>query len=122
MCATLPASCCPHAVGSNLRKSTIANRRGARPEGLLQRMPERRKQTDIISFRHLAWMMTLVAVLVRSSAAEPKPLLDPNDLPPYPSAGSPEVLTHSQRNARQLPGGLVRFMKPESNRRERVGF
>jgi hypothetical protein len=61
----------------------------------------------MVSFRHLAWLMTLFAVLVRSSAAEPKPLLDPNDLPPYPSVGSPEVLTHSQRNARQLVGGLT---------------
>src|SRR5688500_12076340 len=61
----------------------------------------------MISFRCLAGLMILFTVLVRSSAAEPKPLLDPNDLPPYPSAGSPEVLTHSQRNARQLLGGLT---------------
>jgi hypothetical protein len=50
--------------------------------------------------------MTLFTLLTRSSAAEPKPLLNPNDLPPYPSAGSPEA-THSQRNARQLLGGIT---------------
>ena len=61
----------------------------------------------MVSFRTLAWVMTLFTVLVGSSAAEPKGLLDPNDLPPYPSAGSPEVLTHSQRSARQLLGGLT---------------
>src|SRR5688572_8592414 len=61
----------------------------------------------MVSFHRLAGVMILFAVLVRSSAAERKPLLDPNDLPPFPSAGSPEVLTHSQRNARQLLGGLT---------------
>jgi hypothetical protein len=61
----------------------------------------------MVAFHRLAWLMTLFAVLARSSAAEPKPLLDPNDLPPYPSVGSPEVLTHSQRNARQLWSGLT---------------
>jgi|SRR5687767_3879605 len=70
---------------------------------MLQRSQERRNQTDMVYFRWLAGVMTLV--LVHSSAAEPKPLLDPNDLPPYPAAGSPEALTHSQRDARQLLGG-----------------
>jgi hypothetical protein len=79
-----------------------------RARAILQRLPQRRKQTDVVSFRHLARLMPLfLVVLIRSSAAEPKPLLDPNDLPPYPSAGSPEVLTRSQRNARQLVGGLT---------------
>jgi hypothetical protein len=76
-------------------------------EAMLQRFPKRRNQTDMVSFRCLAGLMNLFAVLVHSSAAEPKPLLDPNDLPPYPSADPPEVLTHSQRNARQLLGGVT---------------
>ena len=73
----------------------------------MQRLPERRNQTDIVSFRWLAGVMPLFAVLVRSSAAEPKPLLDPTELPPYPSVGSTEVLTHSQKSGRQLLSGIT---------------
>src|SRR5687768_7133546 len=61
----------------------------------------------MVPFRCLAGVMTLFAVLFRSSAAEPKPLLDPNDLPPYPEV-SPAVLTHSQKSGRQLLGGITR--------------
>lgn len=73
---------------------------------ILQRVPERRNQIDMVSFRWLAGVVTLFAVLVRSSAAEPKPLLDPNDLPPYPSV-VPGVLTHPQKNGRYLLDGLA---------------
>src|SRR5688572_90814 len=60
----------------------------------------------MVYFRWLAGMMTLFAILIRSSAAEPKPLLDPNDLPPYPSV-VPGGLTHPQKNGRYLLDGLA---------------
>jgi len=60
----------------------------------------------MVTFHRLAWVMTLFAVLLCSSAAEPRPLLDPNDLPPYPSA-APGVLTHSQKSGRQMLGGIT---------------
>src|SRR5689334_11549403 len=58
------------------------------------------------SLRRLSWMVSLCSVfLVRPSAAEVKPLLDRNDLPPYPSVESPADLTHSQQERASRIGG-----------------
>jgi hypothetical protein len=60
------------------------------------------------TLRWIARLTGLLTISASSFAAEPKPLLDPNDLPPPPSPGSPATLTHSQaEDARQFAGGLA---------------
>jgi hypothetical protein len=57
---------------------------------------------------HCLVVMIWLPLVICTSAAEFNTLLDPSDLPPYPAAGSTEILTHSQKGGRQLLGGTTR--------------
>jgi hypothetical protein len=63
----------------------------------LQRLTEAHINKGMASFRSFFQAISLLTVLVSSFAADPNPLLDPNDLPPYPTPGSLTVPTHSQQ-------------------------